>query len=457
MGRATLKHVHMGDSGIDDEDDVRAALDWLGEVSDDADVLRERITRARNLYLTENATEANLSRDFSLEELGADKVGAYLAQADALLHDRRAYDLSLGSKIVPFIKLLGSGIELLRTIPGAAERGNRLLRSKTRDPESAVFELVTAIRYREEGFSVEFIAEDPGGRKTPDFQVDFEGILADVECKRLQKGNYEQREAAYQRSLVRHWSQAVDDLQLSVHVDVTYTEELSNVPDDYLLDRVLRAYRSPIATLSGYPWKDEYGEGWVKPANLDAVRRETRDSFLLFGTKMARLLTGAHVFPGSYNMVGGVKGNPQDPRYVDHLEYGSVVTWQCIAPQSIESRARYIKTKLNEVDLQFHASPLGIFHIAMDAERDNIAADLRRKRNHDVLTNFRFQNPVIGGVLHYFVPRVTETTSWMIDESVDRYGPLAEHLPDRIFREAEILDNDLPAWHQLPPKTDSHL
>lgn len=205
----------------------------------------------------------------------------------------------------------------------------------------------------------------------------------------------------------------------------------------------------------GFPWKGKYGYGYgrIKPANIDAVLEDTLESSLLLGPKLARLLAGKSVSEGAYNQTVNFKPDPRDPRFIEHINYGSVATWQCTASKSIEARARYIKSKLKEVDVQLKSSPLGIVHIAMDAERDKETADLRRSRNMDVFLQFKFESNLVAGCLHYFVSRVTEVSAWMIDETPDRFGrgDLAIAWPGRIFDQAEVLDNDLAAWHQRMP------
>jgi hypothetical protein len=443
----------MSNTGIEEDADVRAALDWFAEASGDANGFWLRIDRAQDAYRKAVALESNRGRDLGLDDLGSDRVGSYLAQAHALLHDRRSYDLALGSRIVPFIKHVGEGVEALMHMPGAVERANRFLRNRAVNPEGAMFEFAVAVAYAHDGYSTEFIPEAPGTDRRPDLAISRGVLSAEVECKRLGRGSYEKAESDRQQLLVVKLSELVHSRQLSLHVDVTYARELGEIPANYLAIWVKKALDSRILLPSGFPWKDEFGEGVVKPANLEAVHRDTATTSLLFGSKMARLLTGAPVGERAYNMVASGEEDPRDVRFVERLYYGTVVTWQCVAEASVDARARYIRSKLSEIDAQLKSSPAGVAHIAMDAERDTRAADLRRARNIEVVRQFAFETRMIAAYLHYFVPRVTEVRSWMIDETPDRFGPGSwEPLSaGRIFRRSELLDNDLAAWHQEPP------
>ena len=207
-------------TGIEEDSDVRAALNWFAEASGDANGFWLRIDRAQDAYRKAVTLEANRGRDLGLDELGSDKVASYLAQAHALLDDPRSYDLLLGSRIVPFIKHVGSGLEALREMPGAQQRARRLVRQQTVDPESAVFELAVAVAYAHDGFSTKFIPENPGGERRPDLAVARGTLAAEVECKRLGKGDYEKRESAHQRRVFDALSDLIHVRRLSLHVDV---------------------------------------------------------------------------------------------------------------------------------------------------------------------------------------------------------------------------------------------
>lgn len=100
--------------GIENDSDVRTALNWFADASGDAAVFWRRINEASKTYrLAALTLPTNFGKDLCLEELGSDKAASYFAQAAALLKDRQSYDLDLGSKIVPFIKHLGSSLGLL--------------------------------------------------------------------------------------------------------------------------------------------------------------------------------------------------------------------------------------------------------------------------------------------------------------------------------------------------------
>lgn len=239
---------------------------------------------------------------------------------------------------------------------------------------------------------------------------------------------------------------------MSVDIDVNYKKELRDVPESYLADWLRRSLSSQVIMLGHYPWQDEFGSGEIRAANLEAVRDDTRNSSLYFGTKMARLLSGRPVRESSYHLAASAEPDGRDPRYIDEIHYGSVVTWQCTAPRAIERKTRHVKAKLVEADRQLRALAVGIIHLAMDVEVGCESSDLRRERNKEVILQFRSESLVAALYVHYLVPRVSESHSWLVDETVDNFGGGRDPVPSMmIFPGSAPMDNDLPAWRQTVP------
>jgi hypothetical protein len=442
----------MGRNRIEADADVLAALAWLASVTGDAPAFHARLARAQDAYRQFTESVADRGKDPKIPDLGPDLVAAVLAQAQSLLNDRRTYDIALGSKTVPWLKQLGRNIQWLDQVAGARDRAARMLSAHTVAPDSAIFELVMASNYAADGLGVAFIDEAKGQARTPDLRLSSPELDVPffVECKRLDRGQYEQAEQARQRQLFRKVAALIDSRRLSVHIDVTYTRELAEVPETYLADHLQRALSSPIVTLSGHPWKDDFGHGQISPANLAAVRADTRQSSLYFGTKLARLLSGQVVRETGYSLAAGADPDHRDPRFIDTIHWGSVVTWQCIATGAIERKSRFVKSKLAEADRQLQGWGPAIVHLAMDTELQCESSDLRRARNIDTIKAFTPKARLMAIYVHYLVPRISEGHSWLIDETVDTFSPLSEGLaPARIFTAAESLGNDLPAWKQL--------
>jgi hypothetical protein len=447
--------MHTPSFGIEDDEDIRAALEWFHQVTGDHSDLVKRMRMAQ-AYLRSHFVSTNLvwpePDDLVLK---SDVIASYLSQADSLLNDYRGYDATLGSRAIPWIKSIGVGVEALRHMPGVTERARRLLDAKQQHPEGVLYELVAAARYAHEGFEVEFIPES--STRTADIRLGPPGETKalHVECKRLRPSAYESREAVHVRSLFTRLAALADQRRLSVWVDVTFTEELAKVPEAYLADRVLNSVRSPLVLAGGYPWKDEFAEGMVRWLSLDALIADTRrNGPVLAGPKMWRLLTGGTLQPGAYHLALCARSAPEDSRYVDRVQMATALSWQCLATESIETRARHVSSLLADIDRQLMGAPMGMAHIGMYAERDTAAADRRRERNHAAVKQFAAKSKLLQINLHYYLPRIAEANSWTIDETVDWFGQLETPFlddPKLLHLGEPDIDSDQAAWHLPPP------
>lgn len=435
--------------GIENDPEIAAALAWLASSTGDPSAFFERLIAAQRRYCEITSDVAARGKDPSWSDLGPDIVAAYLAQGKSLLDDRRSYDFTLVSHVAPWLKQLGANLPALKQVKGAPDRALRMLRQSQVLPDTALFELVMASNYAAEGFDVAFIEEGPG--KTPDLRLSSTGSGNElfVELKRLQRGDYEIEEQRRHMEIFRKLEPFLHEQRLSVDVDVTYVKELADVPVDYLLQQVKHMLESSILLSDGYSWRDQLGSGLIRDANVAAVRNDTRESYLYFGTKMARLLSGRVVSERNYHLTAETSVYPEDPRYIDQMKFGSVVTWQCIAQEAIERKAKYVRSKLSEADKQIAGHGQGIIHIAMDTELHSKASDLRRQRNQDTLDTFRMNSQTGIVYLHYLAPRVSEDHSWLIDETVDVFSRLERSPPPfPAFASSTSLDNDEPSWRQ---------
>lgn len=441
-------------AGVEQDPEVLAGLSWLATASGDAQGFWQRIEAAqRRYYLFTDAPE-NWGRDPELANLGPDVVASVLAQAKSLLDGRRTYDIALASRCVPWVKQIGVNASELTRIPGGVERARRMLADRATAPDGPLLELVIGGNYAADGLDVAFVAEAPGRTKTPDLHLFLPAVAEPVaiELKRLRQGQYEQDERARHRQIFEWAAAIINERRLSLHIDIIYAKELKDVPQRYLAERLSHFLASPLIMLGAYPWRDEFGSGEIRSANLDAVIEDTRDSSLYFGTKMARLLSGCEVRDNGYHLAASGVPDSRDPRFMDEVHYASVVTWQCTAAGAIEKKARHVKNKLVEAERQVRSANVGVIHLAMDAEVGCESSDLRRQRNKQVILEFQSESLVAALYVHYLVPRISEAHSWLVDETVDKFGAGRNAVPSMmIFAGSEAVENDLPAWKQSVP------
>lgn len=435
-------------TGVMEDKYVAIGLEWLSQMQDDKKTFLSRLQSAQHQYIHVTNDAAFFGKDFDINLYGTDIVASFFAQAKSLLDNRRAYDVSIASHIIPWVKQLGRNCYLINAIPGARERAKRMLDDKKVYPDTALFELVIAGNYADKGYQVEFIPEKKGVAKTPDLKYrDNEGREFYIECKRLQKGKYEAEEKELHNALINNKEVIKILWGFNFWIDITYKSELKSIPHDYIYEH-LKNFNN-----QHYSWSDAYGQGVVKPVSLYRLHEDIlKNGSIMFNTKFARLMKGAALRDEYYNIYARAKSDDRDHRFIEFVEQASLVTWRCVNPTSFESRSKHVTSLLKTIDDQLLSYGPGIAHIAIDVDIQGDVADKRRQKNAEAISRFTPRSKLCRTMVHYMVPRIDEDSAWMVDETSDEslnYPPEFAFTPRvAVFTDSEILDNDLPGWRQ---------
>lgn len=430
------------------DSEVMAGLEWLASTQQDKQSFYRRLAKAQQYYITATTKSGNFGKRFDPEWYGPDVVASYFAQAKSLIDNRRAYEVTNASHIVPWVKQLGECVTFLDKIVGARERAIRMLQSITVLPDTALFELVLAGNYASQGYDVEFIPEQKGIAKTPEFRcrMDGEGHFF-VECKRLQKGTYAKQEISA-HNIRSHLAELhIKARRMNIWIDVTYSCEVNNSPEDYLIHH-LNNFKGAI-----YEWDDDYGSGVIRTSDLNLVKKDIADNgSLLFNTKLARLIKGSPLEDEYYQVIATGRPDERDSRFITHVKNASLITWRCINENSLELRSRHVTKTLAEIDAQLVGYGFGVGHIALDVDVQKNVADKRRAKIHNAIEQFKPASKLVRLNVHFLLPRIAEDSAWMVDETSDDFFVhklVEEVIPlTKIFPKAEILGNDQPGWHQ---------
>ncbi|EPV8431755.1 hypothetical protein ACWAST_003116 [Klebsiella quasipneumoniae] len=434
--------------GVEWNVSVIKAITWLAKTTTDPREFSKRLEQAQTNYINETSKKTNFGAQFDKGWYGDDVVAGFFSQAKSLIDNRRAFEISMASHIIPWMYQLGLCVDFLDNVSGAVERARRMLESNTVYPDTAMFELILAGNYAAIGYEVEFIPERKGIAKTPDLKCSLDGGGEFfVECKRLQKGPYSVQEENAHFIRAKLVEGRVHSKRMSVWMDVTYKSEVISTPENYLVNHLSNYYGKD------YHWDDDYGTGFVKASKLQSARNEVEaNGSLSFHTKLARLLKGSALSDDFFNVFAFGQPDERDPRFISKIKYASLLTWRCINEVSFEKRSRHITNNLSEIEKQISNYGVGVGHIAMDVDVQRDVADKRREKNLEATKSFKLESKLVRFNIHYLVPRIDENHSWMVDETLDYfYNDKIIHdiIPAvRIFPEAAAFNNDLPGWHQ---------
>lgn len=435
-------------TGVMDDKYVSLGLEWLCQVQGDKNKFLSRLEKAQHKYMAVTNDPAFFGKDFDIKLYGGDIVASFFAQAKSLLDNRRVYDISIASHIIPWVKQLGSNCRLIDAIPGARERARRMLDDETVYPDTALFELIVAGNYAGRGYLVEFVPEQKGIAKTPDLKYrDKEGREFYIECKRLQKGKYETEERQYHHALVNQ-TEVMEMLgRLNLWMDITYKHEVKDIPHNYIHEH-LKNYKNQY-----YSWDDTYGQGEVRPVSLYPLRKDIFiHGSIMFNTKFARLIKGTALRDEYYNIYAHAEPDDRDNRFIESVHQAALVTWRCVNEASLEGRSKHVTSLLKKIDEQLLNYGPGIAHIAIDVDVQGDVADKRREKNIQAISRFKPESLLCRTMVHYMLARIDEDSAWMVDETSDEFLDYPSELGFTprvaVFPDSEIIDNELPGWRQ---------
>lgn len=210
------------------DDDVQAAIDWLRGLAPAADI-------AARIEAQRQGLDAALAiwRDGGQAPPtdGQDPAAWWLLQGADFADGRRHSVPEEAARITPLLKRLGADLAILRGIPGAEDRAGRLLTERRTTMDAGVYELLVALAWRRDGWTVEFVPEQRGGPATADFLASRPNRRWAVECKRLDRSTYAINEAAHGTRLANPVHDLLRGAGPPLVVETLYNVELQDVPD----------------------------------------------------------------------------------------------------------------------------------------------------------------------------------------------------------------------------------
>lgn len=394
--------------------ELRAATDWLKSFMQPGEWDRRR----KAIYIRFYASAFNLGpfdeagRFFD----GADMSGWYLFLAESFLDHCWNYEPLYGSRVIPALAAIGRNLPLLKCMQGVEERVRRLVHTDQRQPNGAIFELLVAGAYGRAGGEVRFRPETPGRGRSWDLDVRLNGRDYAVECKRMEVGQYGERERNRMRRL---WLPACDALvkaRRSSFCDVDFTVPLFDVKDAYLLEKV-REWRSSGQT--SLRWSDAFSSGVIGDLDLSPLQAVLEDNeIMVASTRLHELLTGRYIRHAGHIQITRHKMG-MSPRFMRECDLAVLVRWKSSSDVAIAAKARDVLRKISEAADQLPPNKPSVVHIGFEAVEGD---DVERARYEKILqSTAKFDaggKPLSHVYCHYFVPESPPDQAWAFDETV---------------------------------------
>ncbi|EAC1482973.1 hypothetical protein [Escherichia coli] len=448
---------------------TKIALDWfLSYLEKDT-----WETRKKNVVKYFREQEDNTYKNFdqamkSMEEpknrvaFHEDWVAWYLFLVECLHERPLVSELAQSARVFPFFAAVGRHIELAKKIVGIDEKLSEFLNGKINQPDSTLFELVVAIMYARNGYRVEFIPET-ALNKTPDLKVTKGEESFFVECKRLSKvTEYSENE---RREWRQRWLNLVPILTQSrqnIFLDVLFKVEVKDT-DEYILAKIFNEIKSNISTRKSLRIENDEIIILINRIDMKNIN-EHFDKYMVKwnSPQMVSLLAGSFSSSENYTHLCAPKGlvrvGPDDGVdilniFCTGIHSGYCARWECIAEESINKKAKDIKTHLSKAVRQVPDNTPTIVHISYETLHGPVVEIERARKIAESINNFDCHEKDVKAIYCHAIQPSISAEDWEIAETTMRFGkngndPLSILSHDMLLDEIDTRISQNTHWNE---------
>ncbi len=447
-------HLRPGERPLyGDFPDLKKCVAWFKTLIADAEWTSRRAEIAKRFYQSlvgELDDPMGIGRFFD----GRDKFGWYLFFGEAFTDHPWNYEVTFGCRVVPIFAAIGRNLDLLLKIDGFSDKAKRLFGADKSQPNGPLFEFLVAAAYARAGAKVSFRREEPGQAKTYDLDVLLKGKKWAVECKRLEAGEYTEKERLRMRELWVPASLSLVRAGRSCILNAAFRAELKDIPDDYFLDKAVNFSKSRRASAS---WDDGDVSAIISELDLRTLKDALEHSSWLYpGPQYTKMLTGRYERYDSLLVVQRVK-HAANPHYIDDIDLAVAARWKSLSEISIEKRARDILGRLAEANDQLPTDIPGVTHIGFEALGDDVIEQRRFEKILSTARNFDRGKTALEYIYcHYFAPEASPEETWAIDETIQWIGIRETGRP--LLKGSLVIPQDnegRTGVHWIPPEEDT--
>jgi len=407
--------------------DVLLATTWLATLADQR-TWGKRVTATRSYFF------ASKERWIKGEKIPLydqrDTAAWYIFQANAYASDRMNWVPEEAVRIVTTFTRIGQELATLIGIPGAEERAARLMNAERAQPDGGLFELLVALSYRRSGWDTEFVPERPGISRTHDINVRQRNEEWAVECKRMNRSNFEVSERERGRALALPVHAIASSVNRSIIMQVAFNSELESLPHNYLVGRA-SAYLLDSAVNS---WVDASSIGSIREVDWSLFRRVLDDDYVYYGSsRMVELLVGRYDHDSAYSMAAEWRAAEACPFWASAVSQASVVGWRNCSVEAIRKKARHFRSTIASAADQLPKDRPGVIHVGVESWGGGDVDDKRHLLNLRQLDDFNpGDTPLLWVYGEYIAPEVTTRSdeSWAIEETSVPYRVGTHRTPE---------------------------
>jgi len=359
----------------------------------------------------------------------SDEIGWYLFLCQQALEDPVCTDVSQSQRALPFLAGLGARWQHAPRVHGLERKLDELLSDYRQAPDGLLFEILVALAYAAEGWSVTLLPE--GAEKTPDMHIERGGREFFVECKRMARTT--QYAETERNEFLQRWDRAKPLLIQNsqwIWFKGDFHVEATDLEPDFLADVFRSALPLPVGAAERLVHQSPQATIWARPINQAAVRAH------LCGHRVK-----AHS-PALIRFLGG-DWAPDDAKttilhrirssriawcdvpvlgtYIEDIDFACGFTRVFDADASIDRKARDVAKLLSDAVKQVPADRPSIIHIAAETMEGPAIEHRRTEKVRQRIPAFTTGKPVVAVRFHRFQGHQRSDLLYELDETVDNF------------------------------------
>lgn len=419
-------------------DDAKAALGWFIETigPEEWTVRRGKVVRYFNDLVQQQYSGRGIEgispeKPFRPLALYDDWMAWYMYLVESL-RDRPTCDEPMQSaRIHPFFSAIGRNINSLKSAYGIENRIQSLLCDKQNQPDSTLYELVVASAYFKNGWIVEFV-DERAPEKNADLIARKNNQEVYVECKRFAKTTgYSESERQKWLLMWRPLSDILQSTHRSTHVEVIFKKPLDSLPINYLARLFVENY-TPETVANEKDFETEDIIFTARHIDMQAVNRHFEDYHVRDASpQLISLLAGNYdpfgnytysIAPTAVSALGPDDGLHACNVFVDGIRLAFSAKWACIAPESIDAKAKDVTKTLSKAVRQLPASGISCIHIGYETLDGPIVEFARHNKITEIVNNFNFGDKNIHSIFFNAFQPLTKIDGFECAETTAYYS-----------------------------------
>ncbi|WP_158991695.1 hypothetical protein [Mucilaginibacter sp. L196] len=430
-----------------DDDDVERCFNWFRSFMSPSEWL-ERRAKIENYiehaimvgYGIDKAEAPTLSVSFN-----EDKIGWYMYLMDTCMNAASCYEPVAGARLFSIFKRLGECFTELSAIKGVNKKVRRLIKNDPTEADAVLFELLVALVWVRNGYTVSFIPELKHTRQ-PDIKAIKDGKEWFIECKRLSKSpDYSAREKAKWLKMLSYIRNLL--MERDMVLDVTIHKELEKLPDTFLFDQLFEKLK--LVTTPGWVVTNSLLSCQVWFVDYQAVNKHLEDfSVRSPSPQLNKLIAGklddnkgfsSGTMAQVFRLGPGIGNNI----FTDQVGKAFGAFWSCDAPKATDKKARDIKQHLEKALSQLPMDEHSVVHVGIETY-DGLDVEVERfkKINHTV-NGMEIKNQNLTWIyVHFFQSYAPPDQSWVFDESLVRFNNTLLNVPEPLKHTSLIIPFD---------------